>query len=184
MVMVMAEEEENALSIEPEFPKSRVKKIMTLDEDVKRVSSEALFLVSKSTELFLQLLAEKSAEVAIEKKRKTVKLEHIRIAVKRNRPICDFLLDSLPMPTETVKSDKPVVVADRPKSVPVGTRRIDQIFRKSEAQAQVEAEVEAQVEAEVEAQIEAQVEAQLEDEIEVQVAAQASEPVPEPMEES
>jgi histone H3/H4 len=174
--MVMAEEEENALSIEPEFPKSRVKKIMNLDEDVKRVSSEALFLVSKSTELFLQLLAEKSAEVVIEKKRKTVKLEHMRIAVKRNRPISDFLLDSLPMPSETTKSDKPVVVADRPKSVPVGTRRIDQIFRKSEAQARVEAQVEAQVEAEVEAQVEAQIEAEIE--------AQASEPVPEPMEES
>ncbi|XP_027190560.1 nuclear transcription factor Y subunit C-1 [Cicer arietinum] len=140
MVVVMAEEEEKTLSIEPEFPRSRVKKIMTLDEDVKRVSSEALFLVSRSTELFLHLLAEKSAQVAIEKKRKTVKLEHIRIAVKRHRPISDFLLDSLPMPSETVKSDKPVQDADRPKSVPDGTRRIDHIFRKSEAQAQVEAQ--------------------------------------------
>ncbi|CAI8598083.1 unnamed protein product [Vicia faba] len=108
----MAEEEENELSSEPEFPKSRVKKIMTLDKDVKRVSSEALFLVSRSTELFLQLLAEKSAEAAIEKKRKTVKLEHIRIAVKRNQ---------------------------HGKSVPVGTRRIDHIFRKSEAQDDAEA---------------------------------------------
>ncbi|KAI5406310.1 hypothetical protein KIW84_052883 [Lathyrus oleraceus] len=88
----MAEEEENALSGEPEFPKSRVKKIITLDKDVKRVSSEALFLVSRSTELFLQLLAEKSAQVATEKKRKTVKLEHIRIAVKRNRHINLFRL--------------------------------------------------------------------------------------------
>jgi histone H3/H4 len=137
----MAEEEEKTLSFEPEFPKSRVKKIITLDKDVKRVSSEALFLVSRSTELFLQLLAEKSAEVAIEKKRKTVKLEHIRIAVKRNRPISDFLLDSLPMPSETAKSDKPAAaVADRPKSVPVGTRRIDQIFRKSEAEVDAQAQ--------------------------------------------
>lgn len=143
IVTVMGEEEEKTLSFEPEFPKSRVKKIITLDKDVKRVSSEALFLVSRSTELFLQLLAEKSAEVAIEKKRKTVKLEHMRIAVKRNRPISDFLLDSLPVPSETVKSDKPAAVVDRPKSVSVGTRRIDQIFRKSggdvEAQAQAQA---------------------------------------------
>lgn len=140
VVTVMAEEEENALSGEPEFPKSRVKKIITLDKDVKRVSSEALFLVSRSTELFLQLLAEKSAQVAIEKKRKTVKVEHIRIAVKRNRHVSDFLLDSLPLPSEGTKSDNPaVVVVDNAKSVPVGTRRIDHIFRKSEAQVEAEA---------------------------------------------
>jgi hypothetical protein len=39
--MVMAEEEEKTLLFEPEFPKSRVKKIIALDKDVKRVSSEA-----------------------------------------------------------------------------------------------------------------------------------------------
>ncbi|TKY47761.1 Dr1-associated corepressor-like [Spatholobus suberectus] len=96
----MAEEEENGVSIEPEFPKGRVKKIMTLDKDVKRVSSEALFLVSRSTELFLQFLAEKSAQVAIGKKRKTVNLEHIRTAVKRHQPTRDFLLDELPPPSQ------------------------------------------------------------------------------------
>ncbi|XP_061338686.1 NCT transcriptional regulatory complex subunit A [Gastrolobium bilobum] len=135
--MVMAEEEENAVSIRPEFPNGRVKKIMRLDKDVERVSSEALFLVSSSTELFLQFLAEKSARVAIEKKRKTVKLEHIRIAVKRHQPTSDFLLDSLPLPSQPAKSDKPDMDRAKPdKPAPAGTRRIDNFFRKPEAEAQ------------------------------------------------
>lgn len=140
----MAEgEEENTASIRPEFPTGRVKRIMRLDNEVQRVSSEALFLVSRSTELFLQFLAEKSARVAIEKKRKTVKLEHLRIAVKRHQPTSDFLLDSLPRADPpappTHRSTKP----DRPP--PRATRRIDSFFQKPQAQAQVEAQAEAPV---------------------------------------
>ncbi|KAK7387580.1 hypothetical protein VNO78_28487 [Psophocarpus tetragonolobus] len=128
--MVMAEEEEKRVSAELEFPKGRVKRIMTLDKEVKRVSSEALFLVSRSTELFLQFLAEKSAEVAIEKKRKTVNLEHLRMAVKRHEPTRDFLLVELPSPSQ------PTQPALRPKldAPPPGTRPIHQFFKKSEPQ--------------------------------------------------
>ncbi|KAL2332668.1 hypothetical protein Fmac_013881 [Flemingia macrophylla] len=143
----MAEEEENAASSSSEFPKGRVKKIMALDKDVKRVSSEALFLVSRSTELFLQFLAEKSAQVAIEKKRKTVNLEHVRTAVKRHQPTRDFLLDDLPPPSKPNKPDKPTTSAARPKSdkppLP-GTRRIDQFFRKPEREAQAQEQAQAQ----------------------------------------
>ncbi|KAJ4951223.1 hypothetical protein NE237_028055 [Protea cynaroides] len=39
-------------------------------------------------------------EIAVEKKRKTVKLEHIRMATKRHQPTNDFLIDSLPMPSK------------------------------------------------------------------------------------
>ncbi|GLT30155.1 hypothetical protein SLA2020_049730 [Shorea laevis] len=87
--------------IKPEFPIGRVKKITKLDNDINKVTSEALFLLSCSTELFLLFLAERSAEIALEKKRKTVKLDHIRMAVKRHRPTGDFLLDSLPAPAES-----------------------------------------------------------------------------------
>ena len=135
-MVTMAEEEENGASIQLEFPKGRVKKIMVLDEDVKRVSSEALFLVSRSTELFLQFLAEKSANVAIEKKRKTVNLEHVRIAVQRHQPTRDFLLDDLPPPSRPAKLGEPTQPVSRPKldAPPPGTRRIDQFFRKPEPQ--------------------------------------------------
>ncbi|KAK7379568.1 hypothetical protein VNO80_05031 [Phaseolus coccineus] len=135
-MVTMAEEEENGVSIQLEFPKGRVKKIMMLDKDVKRVNSEALFLVSRSTELFLQFLAEKSANVSIEKKRKTVNLEHVRIAVKRHQPTRDFLLDDLPPPSRPAKPDEPPQPVSRAKldAPPPGTRRIDQFFRKPEPQ--------------------------------------------------
>ncbi|CAI0381159.1 unnamed protein product [Linum tenue] len=132
----MAEEEENVeeASIRTEFPAGRVKKIMRLDKEVNKVTSEALFIVSRSTELFLRFLAEKSAEVATEKKRKIVKSEHLRIAVKRHRPTSDFLLDSLPAPPAPQSQEEASVgrkreVANKP--APAGTRRIDAFFAKS-----------------------------------------------------
>lgn len=136
----MAEEEDTGM-VRSEFPNGRVKKIMKLDKDINKVNSEALFLVSCSTELFLRFLAERSAEIAIEKKRKTVKLEHIRMAVKRHRPTSDFLLDSLPSPSQP--SDHPATERSRSHSVsddpaPVGTRRIDDFFRKPTNEVQVQ----------------------------------------------
>ncbi|KAI3680088.1 hypothetical protein L2E82_50825 [Cichorium intybus] len=83
------------------------KRIMKLDKDINKINSDALFVISNATELFIKFLAEKSSEVAIEKKRKTIKLEHMRIAVKRHQTTTDFLLDSLPMPPPAQTSSKP-----------------------------------------------------------------------------
>ncbi|KAK7280879.1 hypothetical protein RIF29_08425 [Crotalaria pallida] len=160
----------------PEFPTGRIKRIMRLDNEVNRVSAEALFLVTRSTELFLQFLADKSARVAIEKKRKTVKLEHLRVAVKRHQPTSDFLLDSLPQAEEKIappsnRSGK----ADKPP--PRSTRRIDQFFKKQAVEAEPEAEPEP--EAETEEEIEAEAEAEAEEETEtVDAEAEAEAPVP------
>lgn len=133
----MAEEnttaKENTENGRPEFPIGRIKKIVKLDEDINKITSEAMFLVSCSTELFLQFLAEKSAEVAIEKKRKTIKLDHLRTAVKRHQPTSDFLLDSLPQPVQSENrpaTDRTRSRTDAEKSFPVGTRRIDHFFNK------------------------------------------------------
>ncbi|KFK31728.1 hypothetical protein AALP_AA6G151300 [Arabis alpina] len=122
----MAEEE----NIRPEFPLGRVKKIMKLDKDINKLNSEALFLVTYSTELFLRFLAEKSALVTMEKKRRSVNLDHLRTAVKRHQPTSDFLLDSLPIPAQTVKPAK--TAPEKPP--PIGTRRIDQFFNKGKSQ--------------------------------------------------
>ncbi|XP_059637313.1 uncharacterized protein LOC132279372 [Cornus florida] len=125
--------EKNSETVQPSIPTGRIKRIMKLDKDINKVNSEALFLVACSADLFLQFLADKSAEVAVEKKRKTVKLEHLRIAVKRHQPTGDFLLDSLPLPSEP--SDRPPTNRARSESAdksvpPAGSRRIDDFFHK------------------------------------------------------
>ncbi|XP_074310023.1 uncharacterized protein LOC141644397 [Silene latifolia] len=128
----MAGEETTAdTTFNPSFPVSRVKKIVKFDKDISRVTSEALFLVSGAAELFLHFLAEKSSDIVTAKKRKTIKLEDLRIAVKRHQPAREFLLDSLPMPTVSQPVDRPR--ADRmvkEKPVPAHTRRIDSFFKK------------------------------------------------------
>ncbi|KAL5975503.1 hypothetical protein ACLOJK_019825 [Asimina triloba] len=107
--------------------------MVKLDGEIGKVSSEAVLLISLSTSLFLEFLAEKSMEVTAQKRRKTVKLEHIRGAAKRHPPTTDFLLDSLPMPSRPPAPDpaaqsKPRCAAEKP--LPPGTRRIDSFFSK------------------------------------------------------
>ncbi|WCJ38754.1 nuclear factor Y subunit C13 [Euphorbia peplus] len=134
----MSGEETTEAILRPEFPVGRVKRIVKLDKDINKVTSEALFLISSSTELFLRFITEKSAEIATEKKRKVVKLDHIRAAVKRHRPTSDFLLDSLPVSTQI--SEKPAAEKPRHRSVDnnPGTRRIDDFFAKSTSEAPVQ----------------------------------------------
>ncbi|CAN0924083.1 hypothetical protein LINGRAHAP2_LOCUS33946 [Linum grandiflorum] len=118
---------------------------MRIDKDVNKVTSEALFVVARSTELFLRFLSAKSAEVASDKKRKIVKIEHLRSAVKRHQPTSDFLLDSLPAPIsqpedETASGAARLPREVTPKPLPVGTRRIDDFFGKSTSRASTSAE--------------------------------------------
>ncbi|XXG81234.1 hypothetical protein AAC387_Pa09g1922 [Persea americana] len=118
------------------FPLGRVRKIVKLDKEIDRVNSEALFLISLSTDLFLHFLTDKSMQVALDKKRRTIKTDHIRIAAKRHRPTADFLLDSLPMPSQpparpSSDQTKPSSSHVEEKPLPPGVRRIDHFFHKS-----------------------------------------------------
>ncbi|ERN03859.1 chromatin accessibility complex protein 1 [Amborella trichopoda] len=115
----------------PVFPPGRVKKIVKLDKDIKKVNSEALFLISSATSLFLQHLAESSAKVAMEKKRKTLGLEHLRAAVKGHVPTRVFLADSLPKPLakeKRLKRERGGARAE--KELHSGERRIEDFFKK------------------------------------------------------
>ncbi|XXG78096.1 hypothetical protein AAC387_Pa08g2112 [Persea americana] len=64
----------------------RVRKIVKLDKEINRVNLEVVFLISHSTDLFLYFLAEKSMQVALDKKHKTIKSDHLWIAAKRHPP--------------------------------------------------------------------------------------------------
>ena len=55
-----------------QLPVSKIKTMMRMDPEVQMVGSEAAFLVTKATELFVQYLAHKASESTTANKRKTV----------------------------------------------------------------------------------------------------------------
>jgi histone H3/H4 len=55
---------------------------MLADDEVQRVSADALWLVAEAGRLFLQQLAVKGAAAAAAKKRKTIKLEDFEHVVR------------------------------------------------------------------------------------------------------
>ncbi|CAO2829736.1 unnamed protein product [Amaranthus hypochondriacus] len=129
----MAEEDQNPLpdTLIPSIPVGRVKKIVKIDKEITRISSEALFLISGATELFLRFLGEESAKIAAEKKRKTIKLDYLRMAVNRHQATRDFLLDSLPIPSQP--SDHPPVdpTVKKKHVLAPNSHRIESFFTKT-----------------------------------------------------
>ena len=59
------------------IPKASIKRIMKLDPDTKQLSQDAIMLVAKATELFVDKLAKASHAMAVANKRKTIKYEDI-----------------------------------------------------------------------------------------------------------
>ncbi|KAK8956461.1 hypothetical protein KSP40_PGU006852 [Platanthera guangdongensis] len=118
----------------PSFPFGRVKRIMKLDGEIKKVNSEALFLISLSTELFLESLAERAGNAAALMCRKTIKVEHLRAAVTDHSPTADFLLDCIP----EVKLAPPPTSrkSGTEKPLPPGARGIQDFFSKQSEIAQ------------------------------------------------
>ena len=55
-----------------QLPISKIKTMMRMDPEVQMVGSDAAFLVTKATELFVQYLAYKASESTAANKRKTV----------------------------------------------------------------------------------------------------------------
>ncbi|URE20467.1 factor y subunit [Musa troglodytarum] len=132
------EEEEEAGALSPSFPMGRVKKILKLDREINKVTSEALLLVSLSAELFLASLSAGARHAVLQKKRRIIKLDHIRSAARAHRPTSAFLLDCLPKPPPPPKAVSPTLKARSAdeKPLPPGARRIDDFFRKPSADTQ------------------------------------------------
>ena len=72
------------------FPTSLVRKIALVDGDVQRIGADAVRALAKATELFVELLALKAAEVARSGKRKNFKFQDIVAAAKRDRRLLDM----------------------------------------------------------------------------------------------
>ena len=86
------------------LPLSLVKKIMSLDPDVIRISGDGLKAATKATDLFIQLLAKKSGSVAKSHKRRTIKFSDMETAAKRDKRMLDMGLEEL-LQTDTIFVD-------------------------------------------------------------------------------
>ncbi|XP_050075553.1 DNA polymerase epsilon subunit 4 [Anopheles maculipalpis] len=63
------------------FPFARIKQIMKLDPDVGIVSAEAIFVVTKAAELFLQTLAKDASSHTLASKKKTMSKRDVEVAI-------------------------------------------------------------------------------------------------------
>ncbi|XP_061419883.1 DNA polymerase epsilon subunit 4 [Lethenteron reissneri] len=78
VVVVVGEEERPRLS---RLPLSRVKSIMKADPDVALAAHEAVFLIAKATELFIEAIAKDAYGFALQGKRKTLQRKDLDNAV-------------------------------------------------------------------------------------------------------
>lgn len=75
-------DEEEGVSGNTSFPVSRIRAIMKLDPDTGKMGADAVYLVARSTELFVQYLADKAYHITQESRRKTVMKKDILTAVQ------------------------------------------------------------------------------------------------------
>jgi DNA-directed RNA polymerase I subunit RPA43 len=129
-------EEAAAASLRPALPLGRVKRIIRVDPDIKKVTSEATMLITAATELFLGSLASGAHAAAAARGRRAVRAAHVRAAARAHQPTADFLLDSLPADEEaprarsTAGSGSAAGGGGAAKPLPRGTSRIDAFFQK------------------------------------------------------
>lgn len=75
------------------LPTSLVKRIITVDPDVQRISADGVRSIAKATELFLQLLAAQSFRQAALLKRKNLKFQDIQTVAGKDRRLTDLGLN-------------------------------------------------------------------------------------------
>jgi DNA polymerase epsilon subunit 4 len=64
------------------FPQGTVKRIMKLDPDVHMVNADAIFLVSKATEQFIESLAQEAQHFTSNNKKKTISKADVHTAIE------------------------------------------------------------------------------------------------------
>lgn len=87
------------------LPAARIKRIVKLDDEVKHINKEALFLITRATELFVKKLAQATGN-AIGEKRYTMRVQHLCYMI-HNDPLLDFLRhDFTPCDTSVLPKKK------------------------------------------------------------------------------
>ncbi|KAL0891889.1 hypothetical protein ABMA27_015144 [Loxostege sticticalis] len=70
------------------LPMARIKNIMKMDPDVSVVSGDAVFLVTKATELFLETIAKETYAYTITNKRKTISKKDLDLIINKVDCLC------------------------------------------------------------------------------------------------
>ncbi|KAJ3189103.1 hypothetical protein HDU85_002728 [Gaertneriomyces sp. JEL0708] len=98
------------------FPQARVKSIMKEDKEVTSVSNDAVFAATLATEMFLELLVERSWEVTQREQRKVVMYRDVSRAVVEGGDLT-FLEDAIPatIPLRTALENKEKIDKAREK---------------------------------------------------------------------
>jgi hypothetical protein len=97
------------------LPKARVKRVMKADDAVKNIKPEAVIMVAKATELFVELLSEQAYRNAVVDKRKGVSYK-VRGGLCTSTLLLPACCLSLPLPALPVSRFKWA-------GVPAGPRR-------------------------------------------------------------
>ncbi|XP_034824922.1 DNA polymerase epsilon subunit 4 [Maniola hyperantus] len=70
------------------LPMARIKSIMKMDPDVSVVNAEAVFLVAKATELFLETIAKETYAFTAQHKRKTIAKKDLDVVINKVDCLC------------------------------------------------------------------------------------------------
>uniref|UniRef100_A0A2A4JDI0 Transcription factor CBF/NF-Y/archaeal histone domain-containing protein n=1 Tax=Heliothis virescens TaxID=7102 RepID=A0A2A4JDI0_HELVI len=70
------------------LPIARIKNIMKMDPDVSVVSGDAVFLVTKATELFLETIAKETYAYTATNKRKTIAKKDLELVINKVDCLC------------------------------------------------------------------------------------------------
>ncbi|XP_038210329.1 DNA polymerase epsilon subunit 4 [Zerene cesonia] len=70
------------------LPMARIKNIMKMDPDVHIVNAEAVFLVTKATEMFLESIAKETFTYTTHHKRKTISKKDLDVIINKVDCLC------------------------------------------------------------------------------------------------
>ncbi|KAL1201935.1 DNA polymerase II subunit B3-1 [Cardamine amara subsp. amara] len=77
------------------FPMNRIRRIMRSDNSAPQIMQDAVFLVNKATEMFIERFSEEAYESSVQDKKKFIHYKHLSSVVS-NEERYEFLADCVP----------------------------------------------------------------------------------------
>ncbi|KAF8077136.1 hypothetical protein N665_1060s0014 [Sinapis alba] len=77
------------------FPMNRIRRIMRSDNSAPQIMQDAVFLVNKATELFIERFSEEAYESSVQDKKKFIHYKHLSSVVSNDERY-EFLADCVP----------------------------------------------------------------------------------------